>query len=151
MAAEGETLLVTNADTDFFGKWQGERKPGMLGLDVKTGETLWFTPAPNVCPEDLKPACDPGLSAAPTAMPGVVFAGGFDGMLRAYDSADGTVLWEVNTLGDYATVNGDIARGGSIESDGPVIANGKVFINSGYLYGSRMAGNVLLVYSEDGQ
>lgn len=151
MASDGKLLYAPNADTDFYGHWEGERKPGMYGIEPTTGEFVWFTPAPDTCPEGTKPACDPGLSAAPTSMVGVVFAGGFDGVLRAYDSTDGTVIWEVNTVQDYETVNGDIARGGTIESDGPVIANGKVFVNSGYLYGGRMAGNVLLVYSKDGK
>ena len=151
MASDGKTLYAPNADTDFFKKWVGERKPGLYGLDIATGETQWFTPAPNTCPEALKPACDPGLSAAVTAMPGIVFAGGFDGVLKAYNSATGKIVWQTNTVQDYETVNGDIARGGSIESDGPIVANGKLFVNSGYLYGSRMAGNALLVYSKDGE
>ncbi|MDX1580519.1 MAG: dehydrogenase, partial [Alphaproteobacteria bacterium] len=132
-------------DTDFYGKWQGERKPGLYALEAGTGEEIWFTPNANVCPEDLKPQCDPGLSAAVTAIPGVVFAGGFDGWLRAYDSATGEVIYQLNTVREFETVNGEIARGGSIESDGPIIGNGKVFVNSGYLYGGRMAGNVLIV------
>ncbi len=151
MASDGKVLFAPNADTDFYGYWEGERKPGLYSLNIETGETNWFTPALDTCPENLKPACDPGLSAAPTAMPGIVFAGGFDGVLKAYDAATGEVVWEINTVQDYQTVNGDIARGGSIESDGPVIANGKLIVNSGYLYGGRMAGNVLLVYSVDGE
>jgi polyvinyl alcohol dehydrogenase (cytochrome) len=151
MASDGKVLFAPNADTDFYGYWEGERKPGLYSLNIETGETNWFTPAPDTCPENLKPACDPGLSAAPTAMPGIVFAGGFDGMLRAYDATTGAVVWKVDTVQDYQTVNGDTARGGTIESDGPVIANGKLIVNSGYLYGGRMPGNVLLVYSVDGQ
>jgi hypothetical protein len=40
--------------------------------------------------------------------------------------------------------------GGSIESDGPVIMNGQVFITSGYEKWAEAPGNVLLVYSLDG-
>lgn len=146
MAAEGGTLFVPNADTYFFGEPRGVPKPGLFALEAGDGAVKWFTPAPNTCPEELKPACDPGLSAAITAIPGAVFAGGFDGRLRAYDSATGKVTWEFDTMREFMTINGDIAKGGSIESDGPVISGGKLFINSGYLYGSRVGGNVLLVF-----
>ncbi len=151
MAAHDGVLWVPNADTDFYGKWEGERKPGLNALDAASGEIIWFTPAPNKCPEDRKPACDPGLSAAVTAIPGVVFAGGFDGILRAYNAQDGAVIWEFDTVQKYVTVNGETAQGGTIESDGPVVANGNLIINSGYLYGGREAGNVLLVFSVEGK
>jgi polyvinyl alcohol dehydrogenase (cytochrome) len=87
------------------------------------------------------------MSAAPTSTSELVFAGGFDGLLRAYDSNNGKVLWEFNTFDTFPAVNGDIARGGSIESDGPVLSNGHLLVNSGYLFGSRMPGNALLVFA----
>ena len=146
MAADGGTLFVPNADTYYFGEPRGVPKPGLWSLDAATGEPKWFTPAPNVCSEDLKPACDPGLSAAITAIPGIVFAGGLDGMLRAHGAETGTVVWEFNALQDFETINGDIAEGGAFETDGPVVAYGKVFVNSGYPADSKMAGNVLLVF-----
>ncbi len=151
MAAHGDVLYAPNADTNFINKWKGERKPGLYALNAKSGEQIWFTPAPNVCAEEDKPACDPGLSAAVTAIEGVVFAGAFDGHLRAYDSLTGAIIWDFNTAKAYKTLSGEMARGGSIESDGPVIANGHVLVNSGYLFGSRMAGNVLLAFSVDGK
>lgn len=151
MAADGDTLFAPNADTNFIDKWQGQRKPGLYALNARNGEEIWFTPAPDVCAEADRPACDPGLSAAITAIPGVVFAGAFDGHLRAYDSLSGAIIWDFNTAREFETLSGEIARGGSIESDGPVIANGHVLVNSGYLYGSRMAGNLLLVFSVDGK
>jgi polyvinyl alcohol dehydrogenase (cytochrome) len=151
MATDGDRLFVPNADTDFIGKWKGERKPGLFALDPENGETLWFTPAGDHCAEADKPACDPGLSAAITAIPGAVFAGGFDGMLKAYDAATGEVLWSFNTHDEFPAVSGGVARGGSIESDGPVIYDGHLLINSGYLFGGRMAGNALLVFSVNGE
>ena len=147
MATDGDRLYVPNADTVFTGRFTGPRKPGLFALEPDTGEILWFTPAPDVCAEADKPACDPGLSAAVTAMPGVVFAGAFDGHLRAYDAASGEVLWDFNTNREFASVSGETARGGSIESDGPVIYRGRVIVNSGYLFGDRMPGNALLVFS----
>jgi len=151
MAAEGEILFAPNADTNFVNKWQGERKPGLYALKAETGEKIWFTPAPDVCAEADKPLCDPGLSAAITAIPGVVFAGAFDGHIRAYDSLTGAIIWDFNTAREFKTLSGEIARGGSIESDGPVIASGHVLVNSGYLFGGRMGGNVLLAFTVEGR
>ena len=150
MAADGDILFAPNADTNFINKWQGERTPGLYALNAENGDQIWFTPAPDVCAEADKPACDPGLSAAITAIPGVVFAGAFDGHLRAYDSLTGAIIWDFNTAREFKTLSGEIASGGSIESDGPVIGNGHVLVNSGYLFGGRMAGNVLLAFSVDG-
>lgn len=146
MAFDGTTLYAPNADTVFLGTEQGEAKPGLFALDPADGSIRWFTPNPDICPASLKPACDPGLSPPPTSMPGVVFAGAFDGWLRAYEAATGKVIWAFDTVREFQTVSGETARGGSIESAGPVVAEGHVLVNSGYLFGGRMAGNVLLVF-----
>jgi len=151
MAADGDSLLAPVADTNLINKWQGERKPGLYRLEAASGEIIWFAAAPDVCPEAEKPACDAGFSAAISAIPGIVFAGALDGRLRAYDSSNGQLVWEFNTAQEFTSLSGDMARGGSIESDGPVIAHGHVLVNSGYLFGGRMGGNVLLAFSVDGQ
>jgi polyvinyl alcohol dehydrogenase (cytochrome) len=44
--------------------------------------------------------------------PGLVFSGGLDGRLRAYSAGDGRIVWEVDTKGDYRTVNGIAVKGG---------------------------------------
>jgi len=106
----------------------------------------WFTPAVDDCAPQSKPACDPGLSAAATAMPGVVFAGAYDGKLRAFDTANGRVLWQFDTNREFTTVGGGRGHGGSIEAAGPVVIDGAVLVNSGYLFGGRMPGNVLLKF-----
>lgn len=150
MAADRERLYVPNADTNFIGRFSGERKPGLFALDPLSGATLWHTPAGDHCAQEDKPACDPGLSAAVSVIPGVVFAGGFDGMLKAYAADSGEVIWSFNTHDRFVSVSGQIAQGGSIESDGPVIHQGHVLINSGYLFGGRMPGNALLVFAPHG-
>ena len=147
MAMDGNTLFVPIADTDFLGLATGEPFPGIHALNPITGETRWYTPSIDNCSPATKPACDPGMSAAVTSTPELLFAGGFDGMLRAYDSATGAVLWRFNTSDTFEAVNGDSARGGSIESDGPVVAERHLLINSGYQFGSRMPGNALLVFA----
>ena len=82
-----------------------------------------------------------------TAIPGVVFSGGWDGVLRALSAGDGKVVWEYNTVQDFKTVNGVAAKGGSMGAPGPVVAGGMLFVPSGYVgVKNGMPGNVLLVF-----
>jgi polyvinyl alcohol dehydrogenase (cytochrome) len=83
-------------------------------------------------------------------IPGVVFSGTTDGVMHAYATADGTLLWEYNTAHDYETVNGVAGKGGSINGPGPVITGGLLFTNSGYGYTNAAGGgNVLLAFGVD--
>ena len=117
-------------------------KPGLYALDAETGEIVWSTPAPDVCAK-LK-YCDPGISQAITAIPGAVIAGHMDGRLRIYSAENGEILWELNTLQDFDTVSGEKAHGGSFSGPGPVVADGMIYVNSGYGIYNHMPGNVLL-------
>ncbi len=150
MAANADTLFAPNADTVFLGTEQGVAKPGLFAIDPATGTVKWFAPAPIACAAALKPACDPGYSPPPTAIEGAVFQPAFDGHLRAY-ALDGTLLWDFDTVREYVTVSGATAQGGSIESAGAMVGDGHVLVNSGYLFGGRMPGNVLLAFSVDGK
>ncbi len=147
MATDGTTVFAPNADTDFIGRFDAERFPGVFALDAGTGKQRWYTRAEEDCREEQKPACDAGVSAAATASPGLVFAGGFDGQLRVYDSDSGEVLWTYQTNRAFTSVAGRKAHGGSIESDGPMPYRGHLLVNSGYLFGSRVPGNVLLNFA----
>jgi polyvinyl alcohol dehydrogenase (cytochrome) len=119
---------------------------GLFALDPRNGKQVWFAPPP-------KPACvgSFGCSAAqmapPTAIPGVVFAGSLDGHLRAYDTRDGSVIWDFNTAQEFRTTNGVKAHGGSMNGSGPTIVSGMLFVNTGYT--NAMDGNVLLAFSAD--
>jgi polyvinyl alcohol dehydrogenase (cytochrome) len=46
-------------------------------------------------------------------------------------------------------VNGVVAKGGSIDGAGPVVAGGMVFVNSGYPRNGGMPGNVLLAFAPE--
>jgi polyvinyl alcohol dehydrogenase (cytochrome) len=145
MAVDAGRLYAPINDQEAY-MFSGEvGRPGLDALDIENGKTLWTVAAPKTCTEDDPAGCDRGYSAAVTAIPGVVFAGSIDGHLRAYAAEDGELLWEVDTARDYETVSGEVARGGSIESDGPVVYNGLVLINSGYTLG-LMPGNLLLAF-----
>ena len=104
----------------------------------------------------VAPLLSPGAVAALTlparpdgAKPklGVIFSGGWDGMLRAFASDDGHLLWQYNMVRDYETVNHVPAKGGSMAAAGPTVAGGMLFVGSGYVFGAGTAGNALLVFS----
>jgi polyvinyl alcohol dehydrogenase (cytochrome) len=120
---------------------------GLSALRLDTGEEVWRTPHPGC--GDI-PGCSPAQSAAVTAIPGLVFSGGLDGRLRAYSAKDGRIVWDVDTKGDYQTVNGVQAKGGSIDGGGAVVVDGMVYVGSGSGFVGTVPGNVLLAYSVDG-
>jgi polyvinyl alcohol dehydrogenase (cytochrome) len=148
MSTDGNRLYVGVSDLPTNNRYkEGEPYPGLHALDPVSGEFLWRKTLPNTCPADLKFLCWPGISAAVSSSPGVVFAGGLDGMLRAFDASNGDILWTYNTHRKYTAVNGVEGFGGAIEADGPVIANGHLFVTSGYDKWAELPGNVLLVFS----
>ncbi len=54
----------------------------------------------------------------------------------------------MDTKGDYRTVNG-VARGGSIDGPGAVVADGVVYVDSGSEFLGTIPGNVLLAFGTD--
>lgn len=139
-SSDGERAYFAVADQ------RTENPGGVHGVDIRTGERVWFTP-----PADLLcaagPACGPAQSAAVTAIPGVVFSGSMDGGLRAYDSLTGEIIWTYNTNVEFSTVNGVAATGGSLDGAGPVIAGGMLLVPAGNGGPFGSPGNVLLAFS----
>jgi polyvinyl alcohol dehydrogenase (cytochrome) len=177
MAADGRRLFVANSDiVALFDEASGPdgpklappatgpAQPGLSALDPATGKILWRTLAPAApchyagdrSHDYAKGACIRAQSAAPSAMPGVVFSGTTDGWFRAYDAATGRILWADSTTARiYDTVNGVKGQpGGNIDGMGPAIAGGMVYTMSGFLGAANTGGNgvnVLLAYSVDGR
>jgi polyvinyl alcohol dehydrogenase (cytochrome) len=113
---------------------------GLTALQLDTGKVDW-TAAINA---DRR-----GQIGAASSIPGVVFTGAWDGTLRAVD-ASGKVIWSFDTHKDFQTVNGIMANGGSLGSPGPTIANGMVFVSSGYVgVQNGFAGNVVLAFAAE--
>jgi polyvinyl alcohol dehydrogenase (cytochrome) len=151
-----KTALTSNT-TEFGGKivWGGAADDqaayfglgtgGIAAVQLKEGERKWFTPL-EPAPAMARHA---GQDGPLTAIPGVVFSGGWDGVLRALSASDGHVIWEYNTVHEFDTVNGVGAKGGSMGAAGPVIVGGTLFTGSGYIgVKSGMPGNVLLAFSQ---
>jgi polyvinyl alcohol dehydrogenase (cytochrome) len=160
MASDGQRVYAATSDskrsplpnTDPLDPFPAAGDPkiggGLTALRVTTGEKVWFAP-PIICEAGAPSGCSPAQSAAVTAIPGVVFSGSLDGHLRAYSAEEGRVLWDFNTVRDYATVNGVRARGGSLNGPGAVIVNGMLFVNSGYARLGGIPGNVLLAFKPE--
>ena len=145
MAVDGDTLYVPMSDFDGGPRWPGEPKPGMYAVDFSSGEVQWYKPAEDVC--EGRDFCDPGLSAAASAIPGAVVAGAMDGHLRAYHRDTGEVVWDFDSVREYQTVAGSTAQGGSFGgSSGPVFKGKRLFVNSGYGIYFHMQGNALLSF-----
>jgi len=87
-----------------------------------------------------------GLSAAAIATPDLVFSAGLDGTLRAYDIATGEVVWQTQTAHPFAAINGIDGHGGAIDVSGQVLADGWLYVQSGYSMFGQLPGNLLLAY-----
>jgi polyvinyl alcohol dehydrogenase (cytochrome) len=150
MATDGERLYVPISDMKDEGTGEVYKEPsraGLYALDPASGKLLWSAPADDKCAG--RKFCDAGISAAITAMHGAVLAGHMDGRLRAYESATGRVLWEVDTTRMWATVSGATAQGGSFGGGaGPMVVGGNLIAVSGYGIYAHMPGNVLLVFGK---
>jgi polyvinyl alcohol dehydrogenase (cytochrome) len=150
MAAEGARVFVPLLDfpMTYYSQTAAAQlagtapRDGLYALDAWSGRLLWSSPAQSYC---TRTTCG-GNQAATLAIPGVVFAGAVDGMLRAFDSRSGRMLWEYDTTAPVATVSGELARGGTISGSGLMVADGTVFVNSGYGGISGSPGNVLLAF-----
>jgi polyvinyl alcohol dehydrogenase (cytochrome) len=128
-------------DTAYF----AFRSGGVAALRISDGLEKWYTPV--TAQESMK--THNGFSAAVSVIPGVLFTAGLDGMLRAFNTFDGRPIWEYDTTQEVTTVNGVKAHGGSIGSAGPTIANGMVFVTSGYTgFQNGAPGNLLLAFGQ---
>jgi polyvinyl alcohol dehydrogenase (cytochrome) len=124
--------------------------PGLYALQIDNGAIKWQTPTPTVTCSWSSGRCARAQPAASSTMPGVVFSGALDGHLRAYSTQNGAIIWDFDTAPALDTVNGLHVEGGSIDSTGPVIANGMVYVASGYGSWGK-AGRLLIALSVDGK
>jgi polyvinyl alcohol dehydrogenase (cytochrome) len=122
---------------------------GLHAVSLATGERVWYVPPlPLNCAAG--PGCNAALISAATLIPGVLFSGSNDGALRAHSVVDGSVIWQFDTNREFTTVNGVPARGGAMQGPGPAVADGMVFVNSGYGDHLGRPGNVLLAFEVRG-
>jgi polyvinyl alcohol dehydrogenase (cytochrome) len=138
----GETLFGGAVDGEqvYYGLISGAH----LALDLKTGEEVWYSPLTSPQGRENQR----GVVGAVTLIPGVLLSGARDGMIRAASSRTGQLLWQFDSAQEHQTANGVAARGGSASSAGPIVANGMVFVGSGYPgFQGGQPGNVLLAFA----
>jgi polyvinyl alcohol dehydrogenase (cytochrome) len=126
---------ATDANNAYFGLISG----GLVAIKLATGNTQWYSLLP-------KNGAKVSHDSAITLLGNAAIAGDMNGLVSAVSTADGKVLWHFNTNREFTTVNGVTAKGGSISGVGPVVSNGMLFVNSGYMIISGKPGNVLLAF-----
>jgi polyvinyl alcohol dehydrogenase (cytochrome) len=118
---------------------------GIRAVNLADGKLLWAQAAPaKLC--GIEPGCSAGQGGPFTAIPGAVLSGGMDGGLRAYSTENGAPLWTFDTNKDFDTVNGIKAHGGSMDSAGPIVVDGMLYVSSGSVGVVGRQGNVLLAF-----
>jgi len=148
MATDGEMLYVPINDRGPYTLNPDKPKsPGLHAVDIADGSIKWSTIEEDRCGTFELRGCGPGLSAAITLTPEVVFGGTLDGWVKAYAKDDGRELWSYDTKRDYESVNGVKAFGGAIDSDGPVVVGDQLYVSSGYAKFAEKEGNVVLAFS----
>ncbi len=143
--------ITANADSVFV-PIANQSDSSLSALKISDGATIWHDPAPKGDCAWGKQGCSGAESAAISLIPGAVFSGAADGRLRAYSTKDGSVLWEFDTAAKtYNAVNGVPAHGGTLGTEGPTIANGMLYVNSGEGRFTGHRGNALIAFSVDGK
>jgi polyvinyl alcohol dehydrogenase (cytochrome) len=148
MAVSGDRVFVPAGDSESSVAgaarfYTGPARPGLYALDLRTGAPLWSAPSEDVCAG--RPLCHPGITNAIIATPDMVLTAGMDGWLRIVDAANGKLLWKFDAARSFPALNGGIATGGSFSGGaGPVVYHGRIYLNSGYGFGTDKPGNLLL-------
>ena len=168
MAVSGQRVIVPVSDPERDRAGYTPR-PGLYALDIMSGEMLWEKPVQRAC--EFDPAKRPliglaamragkkqtleeqyqcsfyyGLSSAATVTPELAFSAGLDGTIRAYDIDSGEILWQTETAVPFDATNGIKGHGGAIDVAGQVVADGWLYVMSGYSMFGQLPGNMLLAY-----
>ena len=135
MAVDDRRVYV--AATDFnIDKASGGRadlipgaRPGIYALNLQSGEVEW-----EIHPtHQFQGLTSPSLYSASLSLSNdLLFAGSLDGVVRAFDTADGSEQWSFNTALEFTDINGVIGNGGTIDSVGVVVSGDGLLVNSGY-------------------
>ncbi|ALO46004.1 PQQ-binding-like beta-propeller repeat protein [Pseudohongiella spirulinae] len=145
MSFDGDVVYVPVSDRGTGADGASPSQPGLHAIDMKTGEVLWYTAAPQRCQEGVR-GCMDAYSGPVSTTDDLVIASSLSGYLFAHDRLTGEIVWELNTVQDYAAINGVETRGGSIDATGPVLSGDYMVVSSGYATFSQMAGNAILVF-----
>ena len=143
-------VLFGGASDDSKAYFALQETNAVTAVNLADGSVAWSRPFTPIAGRSERT----GFGAAVSVIPGAVFVGGWDGVLHALSSDDGHDLWSIDTDQTFPTVNnveaatGTAAKGGSMGGPGATVANGMLYVGSGYVGVSNgMTGNVLLAFS----
>jgi polyvinyl alcohol dehydrogenase (cytochrome) len=131
------------------GSYQTPTPGGLKAVRAATGDEVWAAPPPQPALCAGTPRCNASYGGATTAIPGAVLAVSLDGGLRAYAADNGALIWTLDTNKTYETVNKVAGTGASIDGSPLIVADGMIFVNSGYGGIAARPGNVLLALGVD--
>ena len=142
MASRGGTLFVPSTEESGHRLDEITGKPGVHALSVQDGSVLWSASPADLC--DGRDPCDGATVIPPLALADAILVGGIDGMLYALGRETGDVIWRFDTARRFTTLLGRETRGGGLAGTaGPMLANGRLFVSSGYGQAQR-PGNALI-------
>lgn len=138
---DGIVYVPSMTEGDEFGADRASL-PGVVAVAAQTGELVWQTRGAALCAG--RERCVGIVGAPPLATEELVFAAAVDGVVYALDRSTGAVLWHFDSAREFETLLGATTRGGGIQGTaGPMVANGRLFISSGYGQAQR-PGNALI-------
>jgi len=141
---DGVVYVPSMVEQDDQGVWLDEA-PGLYALGAERGDVVWHASRSALC--GGRTACLGMVGAPPLATDEVLFAAGVEGVVYALDRARGDVLWQFDTARAFTTLLGRETRGGGIQGTaGPMVANGRLFVGSGYGQAQR-PGNALIAFA----
>jgi polyvinyl alcohol dehydrogenase (cytochrome) len=147
MATRDGVLYVPSTDQARDESEGPSSQPGVAALSAQDGTVLWSMTGAKLCAG--RENCDESMTAPPLAMSEAIFAASLEGVLYALDRTTGAVLWSLDTAQTFTTLTGKTTRGGGIAGTaGPVHANGRLFISSGYGQAQR-PGNALIALAPE--
>jgi polyvinyl alcohol dehydrogenase (cytochrome) len=145
MTFMGDVLYVPVSDRGGVNDGDVPAQPGLHAIDMKTGEILWYTAAPQRCAAGVR-GCMDAYSGPISSTDKLIIATSLSGYVFAHHPLTGEIVWEYNTAREFGSVNGVETRGGSIDATGPVLTGDYMIVNSGYATFNQMAGNAVLVF-----
>ena len=142
IADDGKALYVPVSDVYATAP---ERPGDLVSLDPLDGSVGWRSKQPDpVCSWGNDAGRVGAQSAAPSVIPGVVFASAWDGFVRAHSSRTGELVWQFDTGRSFEAINGK-AQGGQISAYPIQVVEGRVYVTSG-ASSQAHPGNALLVF-----
>jgi polyvinyl alcohol dehydrogenase (cytochrome) len=147
MASRDGVLYVPSTDQGSKRLDGISARPGLFAFSAEDGSVLWSTTGSELCAG--REPCEGAVGAPPLAMSEVVFAAGVDGVVYALDRDSGERFWSFDTAQSFTTLLDQPTRGGGIEGTaGPMYANGRLFLSSGYGQAQR-PGNALIALAPE--